>query len=412
MAHTYAFAIGGAIVLALTLTPVARVEVHPGADTEEKDSCRDARARTASTARSSTRRSRSPKRGARRSALIPVVARASSLFPLLGGEFMPKLEEGNFWIRATLPMSISLEQSAKYVGRMRDDPPRLPDETEAVHRAEPQRTPRCVTVVSQLGRPDDGTDVAGFYNIELFAPLKPFDEWPRGADEGEAHRRALEGARRGVPGRRLQLLADDLRQRRRGAVAASRARTRSRSSAPTSQANEENADADRRRDGDGRRASRTSGMFRSLGQPSIKIMPDRAACARYGLNTGDVEAVIQAAIGGQAVTQVYEGEKRFDLTVRWLSRTASSIEAIREITVVDARRQRTIPLGQIAHDHATRTARRHLPRGRPALRAGEVLGPRARPRVARSPRRSAKIADEGARSRTTRTSSGPARSTS
>ena len=102
------------------------------------------------------------------------------LFPLLGGEFMPKLEEGNFWIRATLPMSISLEQSAKYVGRMRAScaAARRPERRRATTRTGSTR--RSPTVVSQLGRPDDGTDVSGFYNIELFAPLKPFDEWPRG----------------------------------------------------------------------------------------------------------------------------------------------------------------------------------------------------------------------------------------
>ena len=81
---------------------------------------------------------------------------------------------------------------------------------------ENRKHPEVVTVISQLGRPDDGTDVSGFQNIELFAPLRPFDEWKQRPHEGEAHRRAVRGARRGVPGRRLQLLADDLRQRRRG----------------------------------------------------------------------------------------------------------------------------------------------------------------------------------------------------
>src|SRR5262249_48223695 len=87
------------------------------------------------------------------------------LFHSLGSEFMPKLEEGNFWIRATLPLSISLEQSEKYVSRMRE-----------IIRSHPE----AVTVVSQLGRPDDGTDVAGYSNLEFFVPLKPFDEWPSG----------------------------------------------------------------------------------------------------------------------------------------------------------------------------------------------------------------------------------------
>ena len=87
------------------------------------------------------------------------------LFPLVGKEFMPKLEDGNFRIRATLPTSIPLEQSSKYVGRMRD-----------IVRAHPE----VVSVVSQVGRPDDGTDVSGFNNVELFALLRPFGEWKGG----------------------------------------------------------------------------------------------------------------------------------------------------------------------------------------------------------------------------------------
>ena len=138
----------------------------------------------ASTTRSSTPRCERPKTraGRRRSSRSSLCV---ALFPLLGGEFMPKLEEGNFWIRATLPMSISLEQSAKYVGACAH-PPRLPRGREVPCTDATRKHPEVVTVVSQLGRPDDGTDVAGFYNIELFAPLKPFDEWPRGHDQGRS----------------------------------------------------------------------------------------------------------------------------------------------------------------------------------------------------------------------------------
>jgi cobalt-zinc-cadmium resistance protein CzcA len=84
---------------------------------------------------------------------------------------MPKLEEGNFWIRATLPTSIALDQSAQYVGRMRALILGCPREgaCDLLRRARPEIT----AVVSQVGRPDDGTDVSGFNNIELFAPLKP-----------------------------------------------------------------------------------------------------------------------------------------------------------------------------------------------------------------------------------------------
>src|SRR5581483_4629846 len=158
MAHTYAFAIGGAIILALTLTPVLASKAMP-ADTEEKENwLMHALHRLYNPLFDAALRR--PK-AALVFALVPIFL-CAILFPLLGGEFMPKLEEGNFWIRATLPMSISLDQSAKYVGRMR-----------AILRGHPE----VVTVVSQLGRPDDGTDASGFYNIELFAPLEPFGDW-------------------------------------------------------------------------------------------------------------------------------------------------------------------------------------------------------------------------------------------
>ena len=151
-------------------------------------------------------------------------------------------------------------------------------------------------------------------------------------------------------------------------------------------------------------------MFESMGQPSVKVVPDRLACARYGLNTGDVEGVVQAAIGGQAITQVFEGEKRFDLTVRWLEPYRSSLEAIREITVSTSD-GRARPARRDRGDHARGRAVDHLSRGRAAVRAGEVQRPRARPR--RHDRREPE--DRSATtftSRTTRTSSGRARSTS
>jgi cobalt-zinc-cadmium resistance protein CzcA len=147
-------------------------------------------------------------------ALAPSSRRRRGRLPLLGGEFMPHLEEGNFWIRATFPMSISLEQSASTSADARD-PPRMPQGRGAPCDEKTARTPEVLTVVSQLGRPDDGTDVAGFQNIELFAPLARSTSG-RAGDEGQADRRALEGAREGVPRRRLQLLADDQRQRRGG----------------------------------------------------------------------------------------------------------------------------------------------------------------------------------------------------
>ncbi len=341
MARTYAFAIGGAICLALTLTPVLSSKLIP-AKSEEKESF----------AMRMLGRVYNPlfDRGVKYAniaaplALVPILATVF-LFPVLGREFMPKLEEGNFWIRATLPMSISLDQSAKYVGRIRSilrgcptDPSKTCDEA---HRAHPE----VLTVVSQLGRPDDGTDVSGFYNIELFAPLAPFDEWPRGVTKDKLTddlNKELTEAFPGVVFNFSQMISDNVEE----AVSGVKGENSVKVFGNSLESNEKIADAivDVMAKVPG---IKDLGHFQSMGQPNIRITPNRELCARYGLNTGDVDAVIQAAIGGQAVVQVYEGEKHFDLTVRWKPEYRMSLEAIREITV-SAPDGSQLPLGQLA----------------------------------------------------------------
>jgi len=326
MARTYAFAIGGAILLSLTLSPVLMSRtLRPTAGEDESALSRW------------LRRIYEPlfDLGLRRpwlGAAIPAgfLALCAALFPLLRSEYMPKLEEGNFWIRATLPMSVSLEMSARQVGRMR-----------AVVRSHPE----VATVVSQLGRPDDGTDVAGFQNIELFAPLKPPGQWPRGLTKEkltEQLSRELEKAFPGVIFNFSQYLSDNVEEALSGVKGENSVKV----FGPSIERNEATADAVV--DVLGKVPGvKDLGLFRSLGQPSIKIVPDRVQCERYGLNTGDVEAVVQAAIGGQAVTQVFEGERNFALTVRWQEPFRDSIAAIRKITVASPDGGQ-IPLGQIA----------------------------------------------------------------
>jgi cobalt-zinc-cadmium resistance protein CzcA len=341
MARTYAFAIGGAICLALTLTPVLASKLIPP-QTEEKDSF----------AMRTLGRLYNPMfafviKHAKVVApftVVPILATVV-LFPVLGREFMPKLEEGNFWIRATLPLSISLDESAKYVGRMRSilrgcpSDPNVP--CDDAHRTHPEVT----TVVSQLGRPDDGTDVSGFYNIELFAPLKPFGEWRRGLTKEKLTDQLNSELSEVFPGVLFnfsQAISDNVEE----AVSGVKGENSIKVFGDDIESNERIAEgvvdvmatipgiAD-------------LGHFESLGQPDIKITPKREVCARYGLNTGDVGAVIQAAIGGQAVVQVYEGEKHFDLTVRWKPEYRKSLEAIREITVATPDGAQ-VPLGQLA----------------------------------------------------------------
>ena len=341
MARTYAFAIGGAIILALTLTPVLARRFIP-AQMEEKENFLmiglhklynplfDAALKW-------------PKQ-AMVFCSIPILA-CVVLFPLLGREFMPKLEEGNFWIRATFPMSISFEQSSSYVPRMRDILRGCPKEkTEPCTNANRKHT-EIKTVVSQLGRPDDGTDVTGFFNIEFFAPLEPFDEWKKGltkeklTDELQGE---LEAEFPGAVFGFSQYINDNVEE----AVAGVKGENSVKVFGPSLKDNERIA-AEIVKVMEPVPGVKDLGLFHSLGQPNIKITPDRTACARYGLNTGDVAAVIQAAIGGQAVTQVYEGEKVFDLTVRWLPEYRGSLEAIAEITVATPDGN-NIPLIQIA----------------------------------------------------------------
>src|SRR5277367_1702107 len=226
-------------------------------------------------------------------------------------------------------MSISMEETTSFVPRMRDILRGCPKDKTVPCTEQNRKHPEVVHVVSQVGRPDDGTDVTGFFNIEFFAPLEPFDHWKKGltkeklTDELQAELSAeFPGAVFGFS----QYINDNVEE----AVAGVKGENSVKVYGPSLKDNERIAGEIVKVMGDVR-GVKDLGVFHSLGQPNVKITPDRRACARYGLNTGDVDAVIQAAIGGQAVTQVYEGEKLFDVAVRWQPEYRSSLEAIAEI---------------------------------------------------------------------------------
>ncbi|HEX2568984.1 MAG TPA: CusA/CzcA family heavy metal efflux RND transporter [Polyangia bacterium] len=346
MAHTYAFAIGGAILLALTLTPVLAsrfLHVMPGHGHGDHEEDNWLMRGLDQLYRPMFELSLQRPRVALLIAATPVLL-ALATMPFMGREFMPKLEEGNFWIRATLPTSISLEQSSRYVGRMRSLVLGCADGAGGCDEGR-RRRPEIETVVSQLGRPDDGTDVSGFYNIELFAPLKPSHEWRRGVTKDgmtEEMSRELREAFPGVVFNFSQVIADNVEEATSGVKGENTVKV----VGPDLRVNEKKAseivDVMAKVPG-----VADLGMFPSLGQPDVRITPDRLQCGRYGLNVGDVEAVVQAAIGGQAVTQVYEGEKHFDLTVRWAPAYRKDLAAIRGILVA-APDGTQVPLGQLA----------------------------------------------------------------
>ena len=341
MARTYAFAIGGGILLALTLTPTLSSRLL-SEKTEEKEGFLmhgiQAVYRPAFNLAM-----RFPK-AALLFSVAPIAA-VILLFPLLGQDFMPKLEEGNLWIRATLPTSTSLERSSDYTTAMRrilrgcpKDPGEPCTDANRTH-------PEIVTVMSQLGRPDDGTDVTGFSNVEFFAPLKPFDQWRAGFTKEmltDQLNRELSDAFPGVVFNFSQYISDNVEE----AVAGVKGENSVKIVGPSIEENEKDANevAFAMKDVPG---ITDLGVIQSLGQPNIKITPDREKLQRYGLNIADVNAVVQSAVGGNAVVQVYEGEKLFDLTVRWLPAYRSSVAAIKSIMVATPDGM-NIPLGQVA----------------------------------------------------------------
>ncbi len=352
MAHTYAFAIGGAILLALTLTPVLCfrfLHLEAPAAGDHSDPHADEHGPSNAVMRfldrvykplfafATTRR-----KAAIMIACIPV-AIAAVITPLLGREFMPHLEEGNFWIRATLPVSINLEQTAKYVGRIRSIVLGCPLEGNC--EMSKRGNPEIETVISQIGRPDDGTDPVGFYNVEIFAPLAQHDNWRKGVTKElltEQLSDQLEAEFPGVVFNFSQMIADNVEEAMSGVKGENSVKVIGL-----------NLETDEAKANDilhvmaDVHGVEDLGIFRTLGQPSVRISPDRIQAGRYGLNVGDIEAIVEAAIGGRAVTQVYEGERHYDLTVRWAPQFRSDIATIRDIPVPTPDGA-SIPLAQVA----------------------------------------------------------------
>jgi heavy metal efflux system protein len=346
MAKTYAMGISGGIFCALTLTPVLASRFLPAMHEEKENFVMVFLHKVYNPFFDAALRK--PKLALVFRA-IPIFA-CVALFPLLGRDFMPKLEEGNIWLRATMPMSISLAKASEYTTRMRRIMRGCPDDPK-VECTDANRThPEVVTVISQLGRPDDGTDVTGYFNLELYVPLKPFDEWRRGYTKDDLVNELNKKLTETFPGVLFnfsQYILDNVEEATAGVKGANCVKIFGPDIEANDRTGEQIVEVMRTIQG-----IEDLGLFRTLGQPDIKITPDRKQTARYGLNTGDIANVVQSALGGLTangtpIVEVYEGEKFFDLTVRWKEQYRSSIEAIREIPVSTPSGS-YIPLGQVA----------------------------------------------------------------
>ncbi len=236
----------------------------------------------------------------------------------LGLEFLPHLEEGNLWVRATMPPSISLEEGNGYVNRMR----------RLIHSF-----PEVVTVVSQHGRPDDGTDATGFFNAEFFVPLKPFDKWPAGVDKAALTRdmnRALEAQFPGVEFNFSQYIEDNVEEAASGVKGENSVKLFGNDLAALERTANKIKDVMQHVPG-----ITDLAVFNSLGQPTVRIDIDRVRAARYGLSPGDVNATVSAAIGGQAAGNLYEegSDRNFPIIVRLAPQFRESLSAIRRIAI-------------------------------------------------------------------------------
>src|SRR6201746_1174554 len=237
---------------------------------------------------------------------------------LLGLEFLPKLEEGNLWIRATLPPTISLEAGNAYVNEMRK-----------VIRSRPE----VEAVVSQHGRPDDGTDAAGLFNAEFFAPLKPVSEWPGTHDKEELTAQLLAQLRDKFPGVEFnfsQYLQDNVSE----AVSGVKGENSIKLYGNDLQALTDTANKIKSVLATVQGVADLS-VFTSLGHPTIQIDIDRARAARYGLSPGDINATIRVAIGGDSAGDLYEpgSDRHFPIIVRLAPEYRKSAEAIHNLRI-------------------------------------------------------------------------------
>jgi cobalt-zinc-cadmium resistance protein CzcA len=327
MADTYAFALGGALLLALTVAPVLCLlflrRLKPAEDNflvrwlkkrylRQLELCLDYRWTTI--------------------AVMAGLAVVTLIFvPSLGREFMPELEEGNLYIRGTFPVNVSLDEASDKVAKAR-----------AIIR----QYPEVVDVLTQTGRPDDGTDPSGYNNTEFTVPLKRAKDWPK-VKKQEGWQGWLWPTRRRTKPELIEEVKAELSDNLIGIDWGFSQYIRDNVMESLSGVKGDNSvkifgpdlDGLEKLAGEvkGRLDSvpgvKDVGIFRIKGQGNLEFGIDRAKAKYWGVSVNDVQAALATAVGGQAFTQMVEGEKTFDITIRWPAGLRSDEEAILDIPV-------------------------------------------------------------------------------
>jgi heavy metal efflux system protein len=312
MARTYGYALAGALLATFTVTPVLASMLLP----EHVKEAETVVVRLLHRIYNPALRFALDHRPLTVGIGVAFLAVSAFLGLRLGSEFLPHLEEGNFWIRASMPTTLSLEDGEAASRKMREIL---------------LRHPEVITVVSQHGRPDDGSDASPFSNVELFAPLKPFDKWPRGLTKDKLTNQIQADFNNELPGvvfNFSQYIEDNIEEGISGVKGVNSVKI----VGPNLQTLTNLAEQVRDQMSQVRGIA-DLGIFPVLGQPNLNIKVDRAKAARYSLNSGDVNGVVQAAMGGAVATSVLEGDRQFDLVVRYTPEYRDDIEKIRSVKV-------------------------------------------------------------------------------
>ena len=260
------------------------------------------------------------------------------LVPRIGAEFMPHLDEGALWVRATMPYTISFDESAKITPQIRD-----------ILRSFPEVT----TVASELGRPDDGTDSTGFFNVEFYVGLKPYSQWTSAYRTKAELTAAINKRLQTFPGitfNYTQPAEDAVDEAETGLKSALAVKVFGADLNTLQQKGKAIKHVLEQV-----RGIHDVTLVQELGQPSLSIRIDRAAIARYGLNVDDINGLIQTAIGGDVATQVIQGEKQFDLVVRLDHQYRDNPQEIGNILVATPGGQQ-LPLKEFADIRVTNGA--------------------------------------------------------
>jgi cobalt-zinc-cadmium resistance protein CzcA len=312
MADTYAFALAGGLFLSLTVAPVLCSlflrNVKPIHDNVLVRFLRSRYLRQLALCLEY--------RKTTMAVMASFLVATACIIPFIGQEFMPQLEEGNFWITATFPLNVSMDRVAQVM-----------DKARAVIASYPE----VEVLVPAIGRPDDGTDPTGYYRVEIFAPLKPMREWPLAAErEGwlgrflgpkrirtkeELTRELNQELRNTFPGidwNFSQYIRDNVNE----AIAGVKGDNSIKIFGPDLDKLEELADQAKNILQDIRGIEEV-GIFNIMGQSNLEFRVDLDKCAKWGVSAADVNNLIQCAVGGKAQTSMIEGEKLFDVTLRW-----------------------------------------------------------------------------------------------